>query len=284
MADKEIDLKRRDLKANLAETAVRIRRYSLDPFLREPDRERDPDPGAKLRKQADDAWKEWLTVRERFDKLPAAPTLQELAEVERLWLQLDRNVDLIQRELISNESFVAGAKTVAWMAFALVLLAAIYLMTHGVRWFNFSGFEPWPEWGPAKYGEVAFWSSFGVLCSLLFLATRYLARRDFDRWYQPWYVSTALRGPFLTIILMVLVLEFGEWYGEGTWIENYLLEEGNKFYFIAFMSFCLGLASDSTSAIMRDLSDGVTEFVQRVVAKVSKRLSSAVSTTDSIQK
>ena len=123
-----------------------------------------------------------------------------------------------------------------------------------------------------KYGEVIFWSSFGVLCSLLFLSTWYLARRDFDMYYQPWYLSTALRAPFVSLIGMMIILEFVEWYGQGTWVEHYLLEEGNKFYFIVFMSFCLGLTSDRTSKLIGDLAEAVGDFLEQAVAMVSKRL------------
>lgn len=276
MADKEIGKKYQVLKTSLAETKVRIRRYSLDPRLKEGAGDRDDE----LRARADNAWRKWLAIRDQFVTLPATPSLQDLNVVEKGWLELDREMDLIQRELISVKSFNAGIRTVAWMLIVLVLLVLAYLISHGVRGFDLSTFEPWPEWGPLKYGEVAFWSTFGVLCALLFLATNYLARRDFDGWYQPWYVSTVIRAPFLTVILMMIVLEFVEWYGEGTWMQTYLLEEGNKFYFIVFMSFCLGLASDTTSSIIRDLADGVTEFVRRAVSRVSQKLTLAVSKTD----
>jgi len=83
---------------------------------------------------------------------------------------------------------------------------------------------------------------------------------------------------------MMVVLEFVEWYGEGKWIENYLLEEGNKFYFIVFMSFSLGLMSEETSAIMRELAEGVVKFVRNVVGRVSDRLSSAVTRADITRK
>jgi len=276
MADKDLEKKYESLRTNLAETKVRIRRYSLDPRLKEGKGERDDN----LRARADTAWKNWLSVRDRFVALPASPSQADLDGVEKGWLELDREVDLIQRELISEKSFTAGVWTVAWMFVVLLLLVIFYLASHGVRGLDFSTFETWPEWGPLKYAEVACWSMFGVLCYLLFLATNYLARRDFDVWYQPWYVSTFIRAPFLTVILMMIVLEFVEWYGEGKWIQTYLLEEGNKFYFIVFMSFCLGLASDSTASIIGDLSDGVTEFVRRAVGRVSEKLSSAVTKGD----
>jgi len=60
-----------------------------------------------------------------------------------------------------------------------------------------------------------------------------------------------LRTPFLTVILMILVLEFVEWYGGDTLLQSYLLEEGNTFYFAAFTSFCLGLVMDQTAQVAR---------------------------------
>jgi len=277
MTERELQRKRREIESGVVGLRVRIRRYTLDPRLREEDQ------GA-LRKQADEAWKKWLAVRSSFYALPEPAPPEELLGVEKELLQVSREADLIQRELISEESFNAGIRTVTWLSVALVGLVFLYLATHGVRGLNFAAFEPLPEWGPLKYVEVAFWSTFGVLCWLLFLSTRYLARRDFDRWYQPWYVSTVLRAPFLSMILMMVVLEFVEWYGEGKWIENYLLEEGNKFYFIVFMSFSLGLMSEETSAIMRELAEGVVKFVRNVVGRVSDRLSSAVTRTDITRK
>lgn len=277
MTERELQRKRREIESGVVGLRVRIRSYTLDPRLREEDQ------GA-LRKQADEAWKKWLAVRSSFYALPEPAPPEELLGVEKELLQVSREADLIQRELISEESFNAGIRTVTWLSVALVGLVFLYLATHGVRGLNFAAFEPLPEWGPLKYVEVAFWSTFGVLCWLLFLSTRYLARRDFDRWYQPWYVSTVLRAPFLSMILMMVVLEFVEWYGEGKWIENYLLEEGNKFYFIVFMSFSLGLMSEETSAIMRELAEGVVKFVRNVVGRVSDRLSSAVTRADITRK
>jgi len=277
MADQELEKRRQILKTNLNETQVRIRRYTLDPRLKE--RPGDKDDG--LRGRADNAWKQWLEAWAQFVALPATPTVSDLNAVEKSWLELDRNVDLIQRELISEQSYKAGLRTVFGLTVALVLLILFYLVSHGLRNLDFSTFEPWPEWGPLKYAEVACWSLFGALCYLLFLATDYLARRDFDVWYQPWYLSTALRAPFLTVILMMIVLEFVEWYGEGKWLQKYLLEEGNKYYFIVFMSFCLGLASNTTAGLMRDLSEGVTEFISRAIGRVSQKLSLAVTKADS---
>jgi hypothetical protein len=39
----------------------------------------------------------------------------------------------------------------------------------------------------------------------------------------------------------------------------------------------LGLTSETTSAIIRDLSAGISEFVQRAVGRVSQKLSPMVS-------
>lgn len=276
MADKEIDKRHQILRANLVETQVRIRRYTLDDRLKQREGTADDD----LRNRAEQAWKDWLAVWGQLTTLPDGPTSAQLHPIEEAWLKLDHEMDLIQRDLISGQSFKAGVWTAIGLAIATALLVVFYLGTHGMQGVDFSRFEPWPEWGPLKYAEVACWSLFGVLCYLLFTATYYLARRDFDVWYWPWYISTALRGVFFSVILMILVLEFVEWYGEGKWIQTYLLEEGNKYYFIVFLSFCLGLASHSTAAIMRDLSDGVTEFVSRVVGRVSQRLSLAVTKAD----
>lgn len=264
-----------ELSTELVETRVRIRRYTLDPRVVK---------DTRLQTLADEAWNDWLGVRDAWYALPDPPDAAGLQGVERKLLDVGRKADLVQRELISEESFHAGTRTVGWLATALVGLVVVYLLMHGVRTLDLSTFEPFPEWGPLKYVEVAFWSSFGVLCWLLFLAARYVMRRDFDRWYRPWYVSTALRAPFLTMILMMVILEFVEWYGEGTWIETYILEEGNKFYFIAFVSFCLGLVSDETANIVRELADGVLQFVRGAIARVSKRLVSTVTPVDTLRK
>jgi hypothetical protein len=276
MDGKELEKRYQSLKSDLADTKIRIRRYSLDPRLKERPGEDDD----TLRLRADNAWKKWLEVRDKFVALPVSPTAADINIVERAWLELDRDVDLIQRELICEHSYSAGVITVVWMVVAVILLILFYLTSHGVRSLDFSTFETWPEWGPLKYAEVACWSLFGVFCYLLFLATYYLARRDFDKWYQPWYISTAIRGVFFSVILMMIVLEFVEWYGENTWVRDYILEEGNKYYLIVFISFCLGLASDRTVGIIGDLSDGVTEFVSRAVGRISDKLSNAVTKGD----
>lgn len=169
MTEKQLQRKRLEIESGLVELRVRIRRYTLDPRLREEDQ------GA-LRKQADEAWKKWLAVRSSFYALPEPAPPEELLEVEKELLQVSREADLIQRELISEESFNAGIRTVTWLSLALVGLVFLYLATHGVRGLNFAAFEPLPEWGPLKYVEVAFWSTFGVLCWLLFLSTRYTWR------------------------------------------------------------------------------------------------------------
>jgi hypothetical protein len=165
-------------------------------------------------------------------------------------------------------------------------LFVLYLATHRVHSTNLTRFDSWPEWGPMKYGEVAFWSAFGTCCSLLYVASYYLTRRDFDRWYQPWYVTTLLRSPFLSILLMVIVLEFVEWWGVGqdNWIEIYLLEEGNKFYFIAFVSFCLGLTTDATNRTIRQLTGSVGLLVQNIIGRFSRKLGTAVTNVDATER
>jgi hypothetical protein len=272
MTGKDLQRLWRAFEVNLAETRIRIRRYTLDPRLREPE-EKD------LRDAADAAWDAWMKVREAFYNVKE-PTEDNLRKLEADLLRVDRQTDLLQRDLISNRSRRAGTATVAWLSVVLVALAAVYLALHHVRWGDFSQFEPLAEWGPLKYVEVAFWGTFGTLCALLYFATYYLMRRDFDEWYRGWYVSTLLRAPFLTVILMMPVLEFAEWYGEDKWIQTYLLEEGNKFYFIAFLSFMLGIMIFETSDIIRELGDGVVAFVRSAVARVSHRLASALSRPD----
>jgi len=270
MTEKELQRQWRLLEVNLAETRIRIRRYTLDPRLRKDD---------DLRAKSDEAWNDWLKVREAFHKVKD-PKEDALRELEAQLLSVDRQTDLIQRDLISERSQRAGTTTVAWLAVVLVVLVWVYLAIHQVRWGDFSQFEPLAEWGPLKYVEVAFWGTFGTLCALLFFATHYLMRRDFDEWYKGWYVSTLLRAPFLTVSLMMVVLEFAEWYGEDKWIQNYLLEEGNKSYFIAFLSFMLGVTINETSEIIRDLGDGVAAFVRGAIARISDKLSSAMSRPD----
>ena len=255
---------------NLAETPIRIRRYTLDPRLRGDE---------TLRERADAAWDAWMKVRELFYE-GNERTEDTLRKLEAELLRVERQVDLIQRDLISERSRRAGGLTVAWLSATLVVLGVVYLALHHVRWGDFSRFEPLAEWGPLKYVEVAFWSTFGALCALLYFATDYLMRRDFDEWYKGWYVSTLLRAPFLTVILMMIVLEFVEWYGEDKWIAANLLEEGNKFYFIVFVSFILGIMIRETSDIIRNLGDGVVAFVSGAVSRVSGRLAPALSPPD----
>jgi len=269
------------LRANMNETAVRIRRYTVDPRLCEA--QDNPLPKAtveKLRQDADAVWGKWLEAHMRIEKLPADPADNALLELEKDHLQIDHEVDLIQRELISEDIFRAGGRTVRWLVLAMAVTAIAYIGLHMVRTESGSwDFEPWSEWGPVKYGEVMFWGMFGCLCYLLLTAATYLLRRDFDRWYQTWYIAVFLRSPFVTLILMLIILEFVEWYGEDNWIHDYILEEGNKFYFIVFMSFCLGLASDTAASIARSLSNGVCELVSGAVGKVAMKLKSAVADT-----
>jgi hypothetical protein len=273
MARTDPDNMKRALELSLGETGVRIRRYTLDDHLKD----------AELEK-LDVSWRSWLALREEFYGLPVDAGEKELRALEHKLVEIDRAVDLIQRGLVSGQSFSTGARTALLLALALVALVWVYLLMHGVRSLDFSTFEPMAEWGPLKYVEVAFWCAFGVLCYLLFLAADYVARRDFDKWYQPWYLATALRAPFLGVVLMMVVLEFVEWYGDGTWIEAYILEEGNKTYFIAFMSFCIGLTSDQAAAVLRDLSWGVADFLTGVTQRVSRKLGSALLPEDALKK
>ncbi len=272
MTDKNTLKRYRQMLEDINEEGTRIRRYTMDPFVRVPDDPTSPDPGAALRKELDVAWADWQALKALWREEAASYSPAGLDKLAPVHDALVRKVDLIQRELISDESYEAGKQTVRWLSILLLGLFAVYLATHGI----FRGtFEPWPEWGPAKYGEVAFWSAFGVLCTLLYKATHYLARRDFDRWFKPWYVSTFLRAPVLSVVIMVMLLEFAESQGDGEWMRQ-IMEEGNKFYFIAFVSFCLGVSSDSTNAILRDLTDGVTEFISRAAQRFASWLSGLV--------
>jgi hypothetical protein len=270
----DLDRIRRRIQFQIREVESRIRRYTLDPRLSE-DRPQDREQ-AQLQAQANEAWGVWLEVWEKSQRMEE-DGFDALIKLEKEVLQINRRADLLQRELIRKEDFHAGLRTVFWLALAMAVTMVLYFLSHGVTGLSFDNFEPLAEWGPLKYIEVAFWSLFGCLCWLLFAATYHLTRRDFDLWYQPWYVTTALRAPFLTVFLMMVVLEFVEWYGEGTWLQSYLLEEGNKFYFIVFTSFSLGLMSEETSAISRELSEGVVAFVRSAATRVSERLKMAIS-------
>jgi len=262
---KDLERATRELEVFLRELEIRIRRYTMDRKL---------SPGMLIR--LNELHAEWLKLRREFYEKKDHVTAGELRAFDNDLRVVDRQIDIVQRDLVSAESFRAGTRTALFLAAALVALALVYLWSHGVKTPSLDSFERLAEWGPLKYLEVAVWAEFGVLCLLLFLAAHYVSRRDFDEWYQAWYLSTALRAPLLTVILMILVLEFTEWYAEGTWIEAFVLEEGNKSYFIAFMSFCLGIASDRTSEISRELSNSVADFVQAVVKKFGNRLRTAI--------
>jgi hypothetical protein len=272
MSPRDLQRQWRQLEIDLAEAQVRIRRYSIDPRLRAADQQR-------LRDAADEAWQAWMDVRTAFYEV-REPTEEALRRLQTQLLTVERKTDLIQRELISASSQRAGGITIAWLAVVLVALILVYLKLHNVHWNDLSQFEPFAEWGPLKYVEVAFWGTFGTLCALLYFAASYLMRRDFDEWYRGWYVSMLLRAPFLTMILMTLVLEFVEWYGEDGWVHDVLLDEGNKFYFIVFLSFVLGVMFREVGDIVRTLGDGVLQFVAGVVDRLSARLKSAVSRPD----
>lgn len=277
MPDKEFTKRITRLREDIDEQGIRIRRYTMDPRIKKIPTPNRPPPNSELREELERVWKKWFALKGDFRELPGSPTVPAINALEKELDEVERGIDLVQRDLVSASSFNAGLLTVGWLSALLLLLVAFYFGTHGVSGLDFTTFEPWSEWGPMKYGEVAFWSAFGALCALLFRASHYLARRDFDKWYQPWYFTTFIRAPFLTVILMMIILEFVEWYGEDTWIQAYLLEEGSKFYLIVFLSFCLGLAADITSRILGSLADGVTDFVSRAAGRVSDKLTNAVA-------
>lgn len=256
----------KQLEFTFTETQTRIRRYTLDPRLAH---------NMEAQQKLEEAWDAWkATHREYRDQLAKSPPAISQDTEEKL-MDIARTIDLVQRELVTEKNTIVGLWTVAWLVVALIGLSVAYLWLHGVRGANLMLFEPFPEWGPLKYAEVASWAAAGALCRLLYLATWYISRRDFDRYYRSWYVSTAIRAPFLVTILMIVVLEFVEWWGEGTWIAAYLLEEGNKFYFVVLVSFCMGLMIDETSDIIRDLANGVARFVSDVVTRLTQKLVSA---------
>jgi hypothetical protein len=161
---------------------------------------------------------------------------------------------------------------VACLAGALIGLVALYCVMHGVRSLDLQGFRPFPPDSPLRYVEVALWSEAGALCWLLLIASRYLARRDFDPWYQAWYVSTALRAPFLSVVLMMMTLELAQWGVEGGRRNVYIADQDQQYYLIAVSSFVLGLVSDQTSAIMRDVADGFLDLWRTAVCRISRRL------------
>jgi len=233
-------------------------------------------PRDDFRRLTDSLWDRWVVLWENVQAVRDSFSAKDDIRLRKELMTLEGEVDGIQRELVSENSRRAGIQTVVWMSITLVATLCFYFLTHGVRSFDLTTFEPWPEWGPMKYGEVAFWSFFGVLCSLLYIATYYLSRRDFDIWYKPWYLSTALRAPFHSVILMVVLLEFLEWYGEDKWVQTYLLEEGNKFFFIVILSFCLGLTSDRTARIVGHLAHGIGDFFEGRIRAFGAKLSSTV--------
>src|SRR2546423_11549777 len=197
----------------MGEIESRIRRYTMD---------RKVSPENLQRLSA--LHEEWRGVRRQFLEKGGTATEAELMALDERALVVDRQIDLIQRELISQQSFRTGTRTVLLLAAAFVALSVVYLWSHGVTGLNFGAFEPIAETGPLKYLEVGFWALFGGLCYLIFRAADYMSRRDFDEWYQAWYLSTALRSPLITIVRMVLLLEFVAWYGEDSWLQACLLE------------------------------------------------------------
>jgi len=290
MSEQDLKRLRRDVRAQITELGIRIRRYTLDKGLDGKVTRHEPkDAEARARaaeeraakeaaaaeqlKTLDALWAQWNELRAAY-YAPGERTEAELRKIEDALFVVDRSVDVIQRDLVSKGSLRAGALTTFALGLALAFSLVVYALTHGVALLppNFSDFEPLAEWGPLKYVEVAFWSFFGVMCWLIYIAAWYTARRDFDKWYQPWYLATAVRAPLLTMLLMVIVLEFVEYWAEdSTWMQS-IVADGNKFYFIVFMSFSLGLISDQSSAIARDLAVGVGEAVQVMVQKWMEKL------------
>ncbi|MDZ4286840.1 MAG: hypothetical protein U0984_02720 [Prosthecobacter sp.] len=280
------------LRLQAEQTGLRLRRYTRDPQLRTPARQaKAADPKQEVRLLVDATWDEWRTLPPAIGALEAeiaadpktlssfdiafpeqaqarrAPQSERLLSLESQCQDLDRRTDLSERDLVYEASAAAGVRTVACLAAVLMGLIVLYLASHGVRGLDFAVFEPWPEMGPMKYAEVAFWSAFGVLCTMIYRASAFLARRDFDPNFQAWYMATALRAPFISIMLMMLVLETAEW-SDSKWLEHNLFEEGNKFYTIVFVSFCLGVSHDGAAQIMRSVSEAVLARVRRTADRV----------------
>jgi hypothetical protein len=65
-------------------------------------------------------------------------------------------------------------------------------------------------------------------------------------------------------------------------LEANLLEEGNKFYFNVFMSFCLGLVSDQVAEVMRELADSVLKLVHGIVKKLAGKMKTAISSDSEV--
>src|SRR3989338_9325717 len=109
MADKELERKKQQLESDLNETQIRIRPCTLDPRLRD---EPNADKDNALRDACDAAWKAWLGVWGQYNALGPAPTDKELLKVEKEWREVDRQVDLIQREVITPEDYAAGKRKI----------------------------------------------------------------------------------------------------------------------------------------------------------------------------
>lgn len=280
MSPQEITNALREMRQRLMGASNRIRRYTLDSRLRTPDKGSIMEPWLSIRTELDNSWTQWLSLRTEINGLPGAPTEQQCRETQSHMLDLERKLDLVQRELIAPSSTRDGIWTVVLLASTLIGSVYAYIALHGMVDFNVDKFEDWPDWGPVKYFEVASWAFFGVLCTLLYTAAYFLSRRDFDGHFAGWYISTAIRAPLLAMIVMLVVLEFVEWYGEGGWLEKYILEEGNKYYFIVFVSFCLGINSEATAEIIGDLQSGVTSGIRSVVRKVAQKFGAVVSDAD----
>ena len=110
--------KRRLLERAIVDIGVRIRRYTLDNRLK------DSDVGTGTLANAEKAWLVWVAIRTDFYQLGASATDDQLLAIEERVLKVDRAVDLIQRDLVSTESFRIGMWTTSWLAIATALLVS----------------------------------------------------------------------------------------------------------------------------------------------------------------
>src|SRR3954452_12367134 len=110
MADDEIRKQLREVKSDLDETGSRIRRYTLDPRLRAMPEQKllqgpnlnavaPDDTSKRLRDMADQAWVNWLAKRKKYGEIAHQPTPESVEQLELDCMELDRSVDLLQREL-----------------------------------------------------------------------------------------------------------------------------------------------------------------------------------------
>ncbi len=275
MADSEAPRMKRRLGRDLVDLKVRLSRYRKDPLLAECVTRPGSADLACLRQKSNVAWGEWCVARKMWLDQTDKLDMGQLNALEEKLLEIERRADELQRELVCPESARAGWKVVACLAAAQTALLGLYVVAHGMAddW----TFEVPLMWGPGKYVEVFFWTCFGSLTGLLGLAGTYLARRDFDRAYSPWYLTSAVRAPFLATVLMFVIVELGEAYGSA---QGLFEEEGAKFYGVALLSFCMGMVSEQTGMLVWSLAEGVLTFVQGVVQRFSDRLASVFVTRD----